>query len=68
MGDKNKILMIDDDVNLVDVFKMVFEAKGFDFSAAHSATEGLTKIKEVNPDLSIIIKYPQWYDERLFGF
>ena len=48
------ILMIDDDVNLVNVVKMVFEAKGYEFSEAHSAAEGLERITEVNPDLIIL--------------
>ncbi len=48
------ILMIDDDVNLVNVVKMVFEAKGYEFSEAHSAVEGLEKITKVNPDLIIL--------------
>ncbi|MEA1979994.1 MAG: response regulator [candidate division Zixibacteria bacterium] len=46
--------MIDDDVNLVNVVKMVFKSKGYKFSEAHSATEGLEKITEVNPDLIIL--------------
>jgi CheY-like chemotaxis protein len=49
-----KILMIDDDVNLVQVIKMVLEAKGYQFAEAHSASEGLQKIKEVHPDLIIL--------------
>jgi CheY-like chemotaxis protein len=49
-----KILMIDDDVNLVQVIKMVLEAKGYSFAEAHSASEGLQKIKEVQPDLIIL--------------
>ena len=36
-----KILMIDDDVNLVNVVKLVFEAKGYVFAEAYSASEGL---------------------------
>lgn len=54
MKNKKKILMIDDDVNLVDVFKKVFEAKGYEFSAAHSASEGLAKIKQIKPNLIIL--------------
>lgn len=54
MGMRKKILMIDDDVNLVDVFKLVCEAKGFEFAAAYSASEGLEKIKQVKPDLIIL--------------
>ena len=49
-----KILMIDDDINLVNVFRLVCEAKGYRFSAAYSAREGLQKIREVEPDLIIL--------------
>jgi len=49
-----KILMIDDDINLVNVVKMVLEARNYQFTSAHSATEGLQKIKEINPDLIIL--------------
>jgi DNA-binding response OmpR family regulator len=49
-----KILMIDDDVNLTNVFRLVCTAKGYEFDAAHSAAEGLRKITEVSPDLIIL--------------
>lgn len=54
MEEKKKILMIDDDVNLVNVIKLVLEAKNCEFAAAYSAAEGLTKIIEFNPDLIIL--------------
>ncbi len=54
MASGRKILMIDDDVNLVDVIRLVCEAKGYEFAAAYSATEGLEKIKEVKPDVIIL--------------
>jgi CheY-like chemotaxis protein len=54
MNGKKKILMIDDDVNLVNVVMMVLQAKGYEFEAAYSAAEGLEKIKQVNPDLIIL--------------
>ena len=37
MATGRKILMIDDDVNLVGVFRLVCTAKGYEFFAAHSA-------------------------------
>ncbi len=55
------ILMIDDDINLVDVVKMVLEAKEYLFFAAHSAVEGLEKIKECNPDLILPRFLPHVY-------
>jgi DNA-binding response OmpR family regulator len=51
---KKKILMIDDDVNLVNVIKLVLESKNFNFDCAYSAAEGLAKIKEYKPDLIIL--------------
>lgn len=49
-----KILMIDDDQNLVGVFRLVCQAKGYEFHAAGSAAEGLRRIAEVAPDLIIL--------------
>jgi DNA-binding response OmpR family regulator len=46
--------MIDDDINLVNVVKMVLEAKDYQFFTAHSAADGLEKIKECNPNLIIL--------------
>jgi CheY-like chemotaxis protein len=54
MGSTKKILMIDDDTNLINVFRLVCTARGYDFHAAHSAAEGLQKIEEVEPDLIIL--------------
>jgi DNA-binding response OmpR family regulator len=54
MASGKKLLMIDDDVNLVNVFSLVCKAKGYQFFAAHSAAEGLEKILEVEPDLIIL--------------
>ena len=49
-----RLLMVDDDVNLVNVFRLVFEVKGYEFHSAHSAAEGLEKIRKVKPDLIIL--------------
>lgn len=54
MEQRKKILMIDDDVNLVNVIKLVLESKNFEFAAAYSASEGLNKIIEFHPDLIIL--------------
>lgn len=54
MASGKKLLMIDDDVNLVNVFSLVCVAKGYEFFSAHSAAEGLKKIPEVEPDLIIL--------------
>jgi CheY-like chemotaxis protein len=46
--------MIDDDENLVSVFRLVCEAKGYQFHAAGSAREGLAAIETVEPDLIVL--------------
>ncbi len=54
MDERKKILMIDDDVNLVNVIKIVLETKNYEFASAYTASEGLEKIKEFKPDLIIL--------------
>jgi CheY-like chemotaxis protein len=54
VSERRKLLMIDDDVNLVNVFRLVCEAQGYEFHAAHSAEEGIARIPEVEPDLIIL--------------
>ena len=54
MNQQTKILMIDDDDNLVNVVRLVMEAKNYQFEFALSAVEGLEKIKEFKPDLIIL--------------
>jgi CheY-like chemotaxis protein len=49
-----KILMIDDDPDIVTAIRIPLEASGYEFSVASSGTEGLEKIKEVKPDLIIL--------------
>jgi two-component system, OmpR family, response regulator len=54
MAAAKKLLMIDDDVNLVNVFRLVCERKGYEFHSAGSAAEGLAAIEAVEPDLVIL--------------
>jgi two-component system response regulator VicR len=54
MDTKRRILMIDDDRSLVSVFRLVFEAKGYEFHAAHSAGEALEVLPRVDPDLILL--------------
>jgi CheY-like chemotaxis protein len=49
-----KILMIDDDPDIVMATRIPLEANGYEFYVAYSSSEGLEKIKEVNPDLIIL--------------
>ena len=49
-----KILIIDDAPDLVEIIKLTLEADNYQVFSAASGTEGLEKIKEVNPDLIIL--------------
>jgi len=49
-----RILIIDDDDDLVHALRLPLEAAGYRVSRAASGNEGLQKIKEVNPDLIIL--------------
>ncbi len=49
-----KILMIDDDPDIITAIRIPLEASGYDFYAAKDGAEGLEKVKEVSPDLIIL--------------
>jgi adenylate cyclase len=49
-----KILMIDDDPDIIEVTRISLEASGYEFYPASSPDEGLEKIKALNPDLIIL--------------
>jgi CheY-like chemotaxis protein len=49
-----KILMIDDDPDIIEAIRIPLEASGYEFYAAYNSDEGLEKIKALNPDLIIL--------------
>ena len=49
-----KILMIDDDPDIIEALRILIESAGHEFYAAQSGSEGLEKLGEVNPDLIIL--------------
>ena len=49
-----KILIIDDDPDIVEAMRMVLEAQDFEVHSAINGTEGLSKVKQVRPDLIIL--------------
>ncbi len=49
-----KILMIDDDPDIIEALRILLESAGHEFYAAQSAAEGLEQLREVNPDLIIL--------------
>jgi len=49
-----KVLIIDDDVDMVEAEKMVLENNGYTVSTAYDGEEGYKKILEVSPDIIIL--------------
>ena len=54
MKPKPKILLIDDDVDLVAVMKGTLESKSYDVLVAYNGKEGLEKAKKDKPDLILL--------------
>ncbi len=52
--DKPKILIIDDDPDLVESMQITLEANDYQVESAYNGTEGLRLVKEINPDLIIL--------------
>ena len=51
---KNKILLIDDEVNIVKIVKLRLEANGYNVATAFDGEEGLDKVVSEKPDLIIV--------------
>lgn len=49
-----KILVVDDDPDIVEALKMTLEANNYKVFTAANGTEGLKQIKAINPDLIIL--------------
>ena len=50
----SKILIVEDDPDMVMALRMPLEARGFEVSVAPSGQEGLKMVKEIEPDLIIL--------------
>ena len=51
---KKKILVVDDEAELVDLVKIRLEAAGYDVVKAYDGQEGLEKAKSEKPDLILL--------------
>ncbi|HEY76748.1 MAG TPA: response regulator transcription factor [Thermoflexia bacterium] len=49
-----KILIIEDDPDMVTALRLPLEAEGYEVYVATSGQEGLEKVKEIEPDLIIL--------------
>ena len=49
-----KILVVDDDPDLVEVIRLTLETNGYQVFSAASGSEGLERVKEIEPDVIIL--------------
>ena len=54
MGDKKRILIIDDNINFVKMNSAVLIAGGYEVEAAYNAEEGFTKVEFGQPDAIVL--------------
>jgi len=54
MAKREKILLVDDDVDLVKALRLVLEKNGYTVVVAHDAESGLTKADAERPDLILL--------------
>jgi DNA-binding response OmpR family regulator len=54
MNEKSKILIIEDDTDLVAALKVLLETKGYEVSTAFDPDEGNAKLQQTRPDLIIL--------------
>jgi DNA-binding response OmpR family regulator len=51
---KKRILLVDDDYEIVDSMKLVLESKGYEVLVARDGNQGLAMAERENPDLVIL--------------
>ena len=54
MGEAKKILIVDDEQDIVETLKFMLEAEGYECFCAYDGENGLTLAKEIIPDLMIL--------------
>ncbi len=54
MSERAKILVVDDDKDLVATLRLCLERKGYEVAAAYDAQEGLRRVEEFRPDLVLL--------------
>ena len=62
MSISKKILVVDDEPDVVTVIKFTLETRGFEVITAYDGDEGLNKAKRERPDLIILdVLMPKMY-------
>ena len=49
-----KVMVVDDDPDVVEILRLVLETAGYEVASANSAAQGLEKVKEFCPDLVLL--------------
>lgn len=62
MNEKKKILLVDDDIDLLEQNKILIESKGYEVITANSSKEGWEVFKKTNPDACVIDLIMEEYD------
>lgn len=53
-SNKKKILLVEDDADLSEMYKMRFTASGFEVKTAADGQKGIEEMKKFNPDLVLL--------------
>lgn len=51
---KQKILIVDDDIDIINVITTILENEGYEVISANDKEEGLKLAQEINPDMAIL--------------
>lgn len=62
MDKKKKILLVDDDIDLLEQNKILIESKGYEVIAANSFAEGWELFRKTKPDAAVIDLIMEEYD------
>ncbi len=54
MSASKRILIVEDEIVLQDVYKLILTTGGYEVHTANNGVEGIQKIKSVNPDLMLL--------------
>lgn len=54
MSDVKRVLIIEDEIVLQDVYKLILESGGYEVLTANNGVEGLQKFKKAKPDLVLL--------------
>jgi DNA-binding response OmpR family regulator len=61
-----KILLVEDEIVLQEVYKLVLSTKGYDVSVANNGLEGMRALQEAVPDLILLDLFMPKMDGREF--